>query len=421
MSCVDVAVDAQDIIVGGTSSTYHQVYPEGADTTALDCLHVTIPLARGSSSTTNESFESVTEEITSALIGSTAWWKAKHPRLANVAASAITISNASRSPANYPRIAKSTKGEIEAAGLHCEVSRVTCNCKIATAEDEEEDIILTMDFLTTDATTRTYTWQTGSSSTAGETLPDRLAESLYNQRSGSLVSERMTVRLGAAFPKLGDAADGLYLQSFEVYLDDLTAQLSFGQPEHLSPEDMRSLLNGFRQRGYATTAKLRADSSDEDADEADAPGGIPPIASSEWSPGTKAKTTISKSGKSISLDPSQLGSSQTISVHTLTITDANDSSNNKTLKILSTEDATISIPEECDCEDDPGGGGGEDPGGGGDEPGGGGDEPGGDDPDEPSFDELILVPGDGIRILSEGSPVQSTEGGGTFTLEAVYV
>lgn len=296
VSCVDVAVDAQDIIVGGTSSTYHQVYPEGADTTALDCLHVTIPLARGSSSTTNESFESVTEEITSALIGSTAWWKAKHPRLANVAASAITISNASRSPANYPRIAKSTKGEIEAAGLHCEVSRVTCNCKIATAEDEEEDIILTMDFLTTDATTRTYTWQTGSSSTAGETLPDRLAESLYNQRSGSLVSERMTVRLGAAFPKLGDAADGLYLQSFEVYLDDLTAHLSFGQPEHLSPEDMRSLLNGFRQRGYATTAKLRADSSDEDADEADAPGGIPPIASSEWSPGKKTKTTISASG-----------------------------------------------------------------------------------------------------------------------------
>ena len=58
--------------------------------------------------------------------------------------------------------------------------------------------------------------------------------------------------------QLGDRADGLYLQSFDVDLADLTARLEFGQPEHLSVEDMRNLLNGFRQRGYAENAVLRS-------------------------------------------------------------------------------------------------------------------------------------------------------------------
>lgn len=313
ISCVCVDVDTTDIFLGGSSLSVHQVYPTDADPDDLDCLHVTVPLERGSASTTTESFESVTENVPSDL-NSVTFWKLKHPRLANVAVSAIDITNGARTPSNYPRIAKSTKGEIEAAGLHCEVSRFTCDCHITTTDDEEEDIKLTMDFLTTDATTRTYTWQTGSSSTAGETLPANLAQALFEQRSQSLLSERMTIRLGDSFPKIGDkdVVDGetVYLQSFDVDCYDLTAQLSFGQPEHLSAEDMKSLLNGFRQRGYATTAKLRKNKADEDADEEPAPGGIPPISSSEWSPGTKVKTTIKKvaaasrsaSTKSIVLD-----------------------------------------------------------------------------------------------------------------------
>jgi len=295
VSCVDIAVDAFDVVVGGKSATFHQIYPPDGNPDSLDCLHITIPLAPGSASTTNESFKSVTEDFPNDL-NDVDWWKEKHPRLANVAASAIRITDATRTPSRYPRIAKATKGEIEEAGLHCEVSRVTCKCKIETTDDEEDEIQLSMDFLTTDATTRTYTWQTGSESVDGETLPNGLAQALYEQRAGALASEQMTVRLGNSLPVIGDMADGLILQSYDIDLADLTARLVFGRPEHLSAEDMRSLLNGFRQRGYASTSRIRKEEADEDADEADAPGGIPPIASSEWAPGVKAKTTIKKAG-----------------------------------------------------------------------------------------------------------------------------
>ena len=55
---------------------------------------------------------------------------------------------------------------------------------------------------------------------------------------------------------------------------------------------MRSLLNGFRQRGSASSAVLREQAGEDEEDQPAAPGGIPPISSSEWSPGTKQKTTI---------------------------------------------------------------------------------------------------------------------------------
>ena len=346
VSCVDIAVDAFDVVVGGKSASYHQIYPEDGNPDSLDCLHITIPLAPGSASTTNESFKSVTEDIPTNL-NDKAWWMEKHPRLANVAASAITISGAERSDSGentvYPRIAKATKGEIEEAGLHCRVTRFTCKCHIVTTDYDEEDIELSMDFLTTDARTRTYTWQTGSESVDGETLPDGLAQALYEQRAGALASEQMTVRLGNSLPVIGDMADGLILQSYDIDLADLTARLVFGRPEHLSAEDMRSLLNGFRQRGYASTSRIRKEEADEDADEADAPGGIPPINSSEWAPGTTAKITIKKAGAnagggSIKLDAASVPQGKTVEVKTLTIGSGTGAT---TVKVLATEDVQV--------------------------------------------------------------------------------
>ncbi len=363
VSCVDIAVDAVDVVVGGKDASYHQRYPTNGDPDSLDCLHVTIPLAPGSASTTNESFKSVTEDIPSDL-NSVDWWKQKHPRLANVAASAIRITDAARSDSSettvYPRIAKATKGEIEEAGLHCRVTRFTCKCHIETAEYDEEEIQLSMDFLTTDARTRTYTWQTGSESVDGETLPDGLAQALYEQRAGALASEQMTVRLGNSLPVIGDMADGLILQSYDIDLADLTARLVFGRPEHLSAEDMRSLLNGFRQRGYASTSRIRKEEADEDADEADAPGGIPPINSSEWAPGTTAKTTIKKAGANaggvgaIKLDAASVPQGKTVEVKTLTLKRAGTGGTDKAIKVLATEDmeidhATIPGPFEPLC------------------------------------------------------------------------
>ena len=312
---VDVTVDAVEIAVNGDAASFHQAYPAiQSGTSPLDILHVTIPLANGGGSTTNESFKIETEPLPGqdgspyTGLDDKNWWKAKHPRLENVAPTAIEISDARRNDSGetnvYQRILKNAKDEVEAAGKHCRVTRFTCKCKISTTDYEEEEIHLSMDFRTTDATTRTYTVQTGSTATAGEELPAGLAQALYEQRSQSLVSEVATVRLGASFPKLGDklvetvgnATETLFLQSFDVDCYDLTARLSFGQPEHLSADDMKSLLNGFRQRGSASTAVLREQKGAEDGEEPDAPGGIPPINSSEWAPGTTAKTTIKKAG-----------------------------------------------------------------------------------------------------------------------------
>ena len=47
-----LSLDTTDILVGGSSVSDHQVYPTDGDTASLDCLHVTVPLERGSASTT---------------------------------------------------------------------------------------------------------------------------------------------------------------------------------------------------------------------------------------------------------------------------------------------------------------------------------------------------------------------------------
>ena len=355
ISAVDVYTDDVQIVTGNNNvdkkiaALSHQVYPSGADTSGLDVLHCYVPLARASSHSSWKSLESDTEEITSYNLNSNVWWRNKHPRLKDIPLANITISDGDYEPKTYTRIARNTADELAEAGLHSKVAVFTCKCKIATDDDVEEDILLTMEFLTTDATTRTYTWQTGSSSVAGETLPDGLAEALYRQRAGSLVQERMTIRLADDWPVIGDAADGLVLQEIDVDCGDCTAALSFGQPEALSAEDMRSLLNGFRQRGYAENAPIRAN-GEADASDATPVGGIKPLTSSEWSPGTKAKTTIKKSGGgtikmdassagTIDLQTTHVGSGKTAQFRDLKYTDSNGQQ--QTIKVLSTEAATI--------------------------------------------------------------------------------
>lgn len=361
---VDVTVDAVEIAVNGDAASFHQEYPAiPSGTSPLDVLHVTVPLANGGGSTTNESFKIETELLPGqdgspyTGLDDKNWWKAKHPRLENVAPTAIEISDARRNDSGetnvYQRILKNAKDEVEAAGKHCRVTRFTCKCKISTTDYEEEEIHLSMDFLTTDATTRTYTVQTGSTATAGEELPAGLAQALYEQRSQSLVSEVATVRLGASFPKLGDklvetvgnATETLFLQSFDVDCYDLTARLSFGQPEHLSADDMKSLLNGFRQRGSASTAVLREQKGAAEGEEPDAPGGIPPIASSEWAPGKLVKTVLKKTAANrsvpgiINLDSTAIPDGDTAQFRNLTYTDSNGVQ--QTVKVLSTAAATI--------------------------------------------------------------------------------
>lgn len=345
-----------------------------------DCLYATLHLQGASSSTVRQSFVSVTEAVPSNLDDKT-WWMAKHPRLANLAAAAVTIvpDSGKRSGASdasdYPNISEASAYDLQAAGLRSRVEQFSCKATVTTDDDVEEEIYLTMDFLTTNATgtadhPRTYSWTVESSSTSGETVPSGLAAAILADRSGSLRGERMSVRLGDALPRTGDLCDGLVLQSFDIDCGALVAELQFGAPEYLSPEDMASLLSGFRNKMRTSCSTSRA--SGKRADDGNAEvrmGGVPPLRATEFSPGRKTKTTIgsasepssgsgsrSRSGSggggrivldatggggSFDIDTSDLAADKTIGVHTLTVVGAGTNGTNLTFKILSDADVTI--------------------------------------------------------------------------------
>lgn len=323
-------VDLEIETVGETDGVkYRNIDHQTAGNTAAgnpDCLYATLHLAGASSSTVRQSFDSKTENIPENLNDKT-WWQQKHPRIATVNPNYLNITDAARSgatdAAKYPRISAASAGELEAAGLRCRTEKFTCKASIISDTDEEEDLELTMFFVTTNATTKKYTWTVSSESTSGETVPSGLAQAILADRSGELLQERMTIRLGSTLPTLGDMCDGLILQSFDVDCGDLTAELSFGQPEHLSPEDMASLLSGFRNKRTSTCSTSRAtgNKADDKKDEVEL-GGIPPVSSSEFCPGTKKKTTIkAKDGStgSIEMDSSKLEESEKVEVKELTI------------------------------------------------------------------------------------------------------
>lgn len=324
---VDLEIEAIGTING---VQYRQISHQKAGDTAAgnpDCLYATLQIKAASSNAVYQTFESITENIPSNL-NSVDWWKEKHPRLANVGTSAITITGGKRSPSNYPRISANTAGQIEEAGLKCEVSKFTCNATIKTEDDEEENIVLTLFFLTTNANgtaeePNTYTWLADSSAESGETVPEGLAATILAERSGSLQQESMTIRLGDTLPKLGDAIiedEGtVFLQSFDIDCYDLTASLSFGVPEYLAPEDMAALLSNFRNKSTCSSSSMRKSGKIADRGSKVKMGGIMPISSSEFAPGNKALITVkSSSGSSaIRIDPSALDDDKTAEVKEL--------------------------------------------------------------------------------------------------------
>lgn len=310
-----------------------------------DCLYATLQLAGFSSSSVKQSFTAEVE--LNPQWSNPGWWYYRHPRLTNVAMEAVSITNCKRSGAadadKYPNIAKQTVGELKAAGLRARVETFTCECTITTNDDVEEKIHLQMQYVTTNATNKTYTWIASSSSTTGETVPDGLAAAILAERSGELRAERMTVRCGDSLPQLGDRCDGLYLTQIEIDCAELTADCHFGAPEFLSVDDMASLLSNFRNKRRTTLATSRVEGKPDDGAAEVEMGPIPPLSSTEFAPGVKAKTTIKSSDGStgsINLDASALESGENVEVKTLTIK-GKDKDGDKTYKILGSEDIEI--------------------------------------------------------------------------------
>lgn len=371
---VDIATEGFDLVTGNNSvdSTLRKfTHQTAGETNSIDTLHIFMPLAKGSSSTSWEKLE-VEVFDSNRDYHSINFWIAEHPALAGMTYSQGNTNGISEfgpiTPSSLPisngHLTDTTVGDLKRFGLQAEVVRLTCPVTITTPEKVEKQV-LTLDYVCTNATTRTYTRQTGSSSTAGETLPSGLAAAILAQRGGDLMSEEVTIRLGDSFPTLGDAdvvtENVLYLQSFEVDCYDLTAQLHFGRPAFLSPEDMRDLLLGFRQRGFASNVPNRgepdADDNMEDA------GGVQPLKSSSVVVSSIEKSTVKGSGNggnkitldttsskaaikiektgsgTVNMDSADVGSGKTAQFRDLTYTDSNGTQ--QTVKVLSTAAATI--------------------------------------------------------------------------------
>ena len=318
---VDIATESVDTVVvdedGATVDMRAYTHQTAGNVNSDDCLHVFMPLAGGSASSSWESLEVTTEEMP--LLSTPSFWQEKHPRLANVPLSAISISDAGRSSTTYDRITSNDIGALRAFGLNAEVVHCHCKATVTTEDDVEEELYLTMDFTMTDASPGRHTRQTGSSSMAGETLPEGLAAALLAQRSGNLEGEDVEIALCEAFPTVGETLDDLICQTVEVDCDTRVARLHFGHPAYLSAEDMRSLLNGFRGHAYASNIPQRGNTDPGAGAAVDVAGGIMPLTTTEFAPGTKAKTTIkhvddaAKSG-AIVLDADKVDSGKTLEV-----------------------------------------------------------------------------------------------------------
>ena len=318
---VDIEVETTGAI---NDSTYTSVIHQTAgNTSSPDCLRAYLPLAGTETRTTYQKLETVTEALPQDL-NDASWWKSKHPRLANILQADIAISQASRSgaadAANYPRISSNGARELDEAGLHARVETFTCRASVkyrATEAaggdivDEEQNILLSMQFVTTNAAagTHTYKWRTSRERTSGETLPSGLAAAILAQRGGSLSSATLSVRLGQSLPSVGDAYCGLALQQVDVDCASLTAECAFGRPEYIEAGDMRSLLSGFRSRVTTRHDRRRTGASSGDDPVVDA-GGVMPLSATEFAPGAKARAgvrrTVSGTAHSVSLDPSDI-------------------------------------------------------------------------------------------------------------------
>ena len=401
------------------------------DTESLDCLHLYMPLSGGSLSTEYETLDCVGHvkdfwDVTQ-VKGRAFFWKQYHPRLQDVPLGAITIDAASVrtvdpvDPATavtpFRYVTDLTVGDLRHFGQNAVACRFCCKARIVTEDEDEEDVLLTMDFVTTDAVQRTYTQMSGMSSEEGETLPEGLAAAILAQRAGELECEDLVIRLPGALPEIGDAKGGLLLQSMTVDCNELTAECHFGHPNYLSAEEMRDLLTGFRGRSFSSSA-IRREDPDPSGDSPEETSGIQPISSTEFSPGTKRKTTVkSRDGGAIVLDPSELGG-ETAKMRTVTLYDKDGRPSN--LKVLSTEEKPGEGEDDPEDEKDPHGQKDEhaapsndpcNPGGSSDSDGSGGGGGAGVSPDSGSGGESGQSGRDGGAGVSAGGATGSAGGG----------
>lgn len=323
-----------------------------------DAVHATLQLAGPESNRTVLRVDVVTETIPAPLANA-AWWIARHPRLNGIAAGDLSIIDTGRwtldTAANppawavaadtnlYPRISLTPIAQLVTLDVRSRVERITATCDIIRRNaaneiiDNEHAVVLELQVVTTNATTRTYTHVQAFSGIDGEPVPEGLAAELLAHWSTRYYDGTATWPLADAWPVVGAIVSGSPIQSCSVESSRNTASVQFGAPAHLSIEDFAARLQGFRTRRASISWRSRSTGEPAPSAELD-PAQLNPAKVPGQGGGEKRQLVVAgaTTGK-IDLNPSGLSESQSMSPRTLLGSD-------KFLSTAALPTATVDVP-----------------------------------------------------------------------------
>lgn len=275
-SISDNVIDGVRIEIESTGTINGKAYTnidiQGAgETTGIHILNGTLQIAGNDASRTTQRVDVVTEDFGDPA--SSTWWLGKCPQVfGNAAAGDITITSYIRSgeatKANYPRITSTPITDITEAGLLARVETITCVATVIRKDgagaivDTETSLPVQIELITTNATTRSYTFTTALASTSAEPVPENLADALLAAHSGDGSTLSILARIpdtsddfdmsDSAYhewlPEPGDTYAGMIAQTVKLQFPSRTMTIVFGLPSHLSIQDMAGMMTGFRTR-----------------------------------------------------------------------------------------------------------------------------------------------------------------------------
>lgn len=336
----------------GTPYTAYSQQTAGIVTAGSRVMRIPLDLKGNSGSSTMRSLDVTVEAIPTDWATNTTWWKSKHPRLANVEVGEMTLSSPVRVCDHvYPNISINPIQDLEDAGLSACMSTFTVKCTIKKYEssvvfDEEELILLTMDFVTTTASTKKYTWLESSTLDLGEWIPTGLAAALLAQHAHDGEETTVIYRPDVSFWALpGQTYEGLICSSVSISLNGDLATAVFGPQTALSAQDLAGLMTGWRNCGGGGGSYSRATSEPQaNAKTDDKP--IAPTKTTEFSPGTKKTVGAKNSNSTAIMSTEDLVSGEAAKFREFTFSVDPKTGVARKLKVLSTAGSaeTIDIP-----------------------------------------------------------------------------
>ncbi len=310
-------------------------------TAAVDALFATLQLAGSDSSKSVMRLDVETEAIPDPLTDA-AWWIARHSRLKNVAAADLSFIQAVRrnlrtgllvtDPEDYPRISLNPMTDLSAMGINARVEQFRAIVDIVQRDEDgaitesEHAVNLSLDVITTNATTRTYSKLQSYSATSAEPTPANLATELLAHLSVRYAEGSASWPIRDLWAAPGNTLYSTPIQTVHVSSADKLAEVAFGPPQHLSVADFAAVLQGFRTRRASISWKARTNAEPAAENELEAnqasPARVPGFA-----PGAKRHLSIAAAagaGGSVVLDPTKLDDDETITVKEISWKDADN-------------------------------------------------------------------------------------------------